>query len=225
MAVHHKPEGMSANAGGVVRIGQGVRQQPPGRLYMSAAPERSRCRDNGVGAAAAILGRPMALPSIGSLLRLAAVDTRPLRRRDFSLLFCGQLVSHLGTMVTAVAVPYQLYQLTHSTLAVGLLGLVELCPVLAFAFLGGALADALDRRLMVLLTELVFMATSALLTVNALLGRPLLWAIYGLAAIQAGLYALQRPSLDALLPRLVPESEMTAAGALASLRGSVGMVA
>jgi len=63
------------------------------------------------------------------------------------------------------------------------------------------------------------------LTVNALLGRPLLWAIYGLAAIQAGLYALQRPSLDALLPRLVPESEMTAAGALASLRGSVGMVA
>src|SRR5215813_1855891 len=69
-----------------------------------------------------ILGRPMARPSIGSLLRLAAVDTRPLRRRDFSLLFCGQLVSHLGTMVTAVAVPFQLYQLTHSSLAVGVLG-------------------------------------------------------------------------------------------------------
>src|SRR5215470_753834 len=162
---------------------------------------------------------------LGALLRLATTDLKPLRRRDFSLLFCGQLVSRLGTMITAVAVPFQLYQLTQSSLAVGLLGLVLLGPVLAFAFLGGALADALDRRLMVLLTELVFMATSALLTVNALLGRPLLWAIYGLAAIQAGLYALQRPSLDALLPRLVPESEMTAAGALASLRGSVGMVA
>jgi len=166
----------------------------------------------------------VAFPVIGSLLRFATVDTRPLRRREFRLLFAGQLVSRLGTMVTAVAVPYQLYQLTHSSLAVGLLGLVELCPVLAFAFLGGALADARDRRLMVLLTEIVFMATSALLMVNALLGHPLLWVIYGLAAIQAGLYALQRPSLDALLPRLVPESEMTAAGALASLRGSVGMV-
>lgn len=168
---------------------------------------------------------PVALPSIGSLLRLATVDTRPLRRREFSLLFVGQLVSRLGTMVTAVAVPYQLYQLTHSSLAVGLLGLIELFPVLAFAFLGGALADARDRRFMVLLTELVFMATSALLMANALLGHPLIWAIYCLAAIQGGLYALQRPSLDALLPRLVPENEMTAAVALASLQGSVGMVA
>ncbi|HKA11947.1 MAG TPA: MFS transporter, partial [Candidatus Dormibacteraeota bacterium] len=172
-----------------------------------------------------ILGRPMARPSIGSLLRLAAVDTRPLRRRDFSLLFCGQLVSHLGTMVTAVAVPFQLYQLTHSSLAVGLLGVVLLGPVLAFAFMGGALADARDRRLMVLLTELAFMVCSALLLANALLGHAQLWAIYGLAAVQAGLYALQRPSLDALLPRLVPEDEVTAAGSLTILRGTAGAVA
>lgn len=120
------------------------------------------------------------------MLRLATVDTRPLRRRDFSLLFGGQLVSRLGTMVTAVAVPFQLYQLTHSSLAVGLLGLVLLGPVLAFALLGGALADARDRRLMVLLTELVFMVCSALLLANALLEHPQLWAIYGLAAVQGG---------------------------------------
>jgi MFS family permease len=160
-----------------------------------------------------------------ALLRLATTDLRPLRRRDFRLLFIGQLVSFLGTQVTAVAVPFQLYELTHSPLAVGALGLVELVPVLGFAFLGGALADARDRRLMVLLTEVVFTITSALLLVNALLPAPQLWAIYALGAIQAGLYGLQRPSLDALLPRLVPPGEIVAAGALTGLRGTVGMLA
>src|ERR1700730_2765042 len=118
-----------------------------------------------------------------ALLRLATVDVRPLRRPDFRRLFAGQLVSFLGSQITYVAVPFQLYQLNHSSLAVGLLGLVELGPVRAFAFLGGALADARDRRLMVLLTELAFMATSALLLVNALLPVPALWAIYVLAAV------------------------------------------
>jgi MFS family permease len=162
---------------------------------------------------------------LGSLLRLATTDLRPLRRRDFRLLFAGQLVSLLGTQFTAVAVPFQLYALTHSPLAVGLFGLVELGPVLAFAFLGGALADAWDRRTMVLVTELVFMGTSALLLGNALLHAPMLWAIYATGALQAGLYALQRPSLDALLPRLVPPEEIAAAGALSGLRGTVGMLA
>lgn len=158
-------------------------------------------------------------------LRLVTVDTRPLRRREFSLLFAGQLISGLGTMVTAVAVPFQIFQLTHSSLAVGFLGLVEVGPVLAFAFLGGAVADARDRRLVVLGTELVFVVCSALLVANSLLPTPLLWAIYALAAIQAGLFALQRPSMDALLPRLVPHEELTAAGALTALRGTVGAVA
>jgi hypothetical protein len=159
-----------------------------------------------------------------ALLRLLTTDLRPLRRRDFRLLFAGQLVSFLGTQVTAVAVPFQLYLLTHSSLAVGLLGLVELAPVLGFAFLGGALADARDRRTMVLLTELVFALTSALLLVNALLPAPRLWAIYAVGALQAGLYALQRPSLDALLPRLVPAEEIVAAGALGGLRGTAGLL-
>src|SRR5215467_1522090 len=111
-----------------------------------------------------------------ALVRLATTDLRPLQRRDFRLLFIGQLVSFLGTQVTAVAVPFQLYQVTHSSLAVGAMGLVELVPVLGLAFLGGALADASDRRLMVLATEVVFTITSALLLVNAVLPAPLLWA-------------------------------------------------
>jgi MFS family permease len=161
---------------------------------------------------------------LAALLRLATLDLAPLRRRDFRLLFIGQLVSFLGTQATFVAVPFQIYQLTHSSLAVGLLGLVELGPVLGFAFLGGALADARDRRLMVLLTEVAFTVASGLLLLNALLPHPFLWVLYVVSALQAGLFALQRPSLDSLLPRLVPPEEVTAAGALHMVQGSVGLV-
>ncbi len=159
------------------------------------------------------------------LAALATIDAGPLRRHhDFRLLFIGQLVSFFGSMITYVALPYQVYRLTNSSLAVGLLGLAELGPLLLFAFLGGALADANDRRRMVQLTELAFAVMSGLLVVNALLPRPQLWALYAVAAVMAGLDALQRPSLDALLPRLVERDELTAAGALSSLRGSVGMI-
>ncbi len=163
--------------------------------------------------------------ALGALLRLATVDLRPLARRDFRLLFVGQLVSFLGTEVTFVAIPFQVYALTHSSLAVGAIGAVELGPVLAFAFLGGALADARDRRLMVLLTEVAFMVLSAVLVANSLLREPSLLLVYAVSAVNAGFYALQRPSLDSLLPRLVPADEMTAAGALNMLRGTLGMIA
>ena len=89
---------------------------------------------------------PVAEPG-GSLLRRLVIDIGPLRRhRDYRLLFAGQSVSFLGSMVTFVAIPYQTFQLTGSTLAVGLLALAELGPILAMALLGGALADAYDRR-------------------------------------------------------------------------------
>jgi MFS family permease len=161
---------------------------------------------------------------LSRVLGFATVDTRPLGHRDFRLLFFGQLVSFLGTEFTEVAIPFQVYQLTHSAFAVGLVGLVQLGPVLAFAFLGGALADARDRRAMVLLTELAFTLLSLLLLVNALLPRPLLVAVYVIAAFQAGLFALQRPSLQAMLPRLVPTEELTAAGALGQVQGGTGLV-
>ena len=78
------------------------------------------------------------------------MDLTPLRRHpDYRLLYLAQSVSFLGTMLTFVALPYQMYQLTHSSLQVGLLGLAELIPLLATAFIGGALADSVDRRRMV----------------------------------------------------------------------------
>ncbi len=157
---------------------------------------------------------------------LATVDLGPLRRhRDFRLLFIGRLVSFFGSMITFVAAPYQLYQLTHSTLAIGLVGLVELAGLLGFAFLGGAFADARDRRLMVLLSEVALMTASAALLVNSLLPHPAVWVLFAVAAAAAAAEAIQRPSLDAMLPRLVDPGEITSAGALSQLRGTVGMVA
>src|SRR5713101_5085897 len=158
--------------------------------------------------------------------RVATLDITPFRRhRDFRLLFIGRLVSFFGSMITFVAVPYQVYQLSHSTLLVGALGLVELGALLVFAMLGGALADAADRRSMVLLSEAGLMAGSLLMAGNSALARPMLWLTFVVSLLWGSLDALQRPSLDALLPRLVDREELAAAGALMSLRGTVGMIA
>lgn len=168
---------------------------------------------------------PVAESAFRRVLRLAAIDVGPLRRhRDFRLLWFGQATTFFGSMITYVAIPYQLYRLTGSSLLVGLLGIVELAPLLVTAFVGGALADALDRRRMVLLTELSFMACSGLLLANSLLPSPQAWALFVLAGLMAALDGLQRPSLDALLPRLVERHELTAAAALSSLRGTFGMI-
>ncbi|MBV8719920.1 MAG: MFS transporter [Chloroflexi bacterium] len=161
---------------------------------------------------------------MSDLFRLATVDIRPLRHRDFRLLFWGQLISTLGSQITYVAVPYQVYELTRSPLLVGLLGIVELVPVLALSMVGGLIADHGDRRTVVLSTEFFFAVLSSLLLLNALQPEPQLWAIYTIAGAQAGLFALQRPALDALTPRLVQREEFTAAGALVALRGTVGML-
>ena len=159
------------------------------------------------------------------LLRMATVDLGPLRRhRDFRLLFAGQAVSFAGTMITYVAIPYQVFQLTRSSLMVGLLGAVELAPLLATALLGGALADARDRRRMVQLTELGLAVCSGVLVVNAMAARPQVWVLFVVAALAAALNGLQRPSLDALLPRIVERDEIPAAAALSAMRGQFGMV-
>src|SRR5215204_4567329 len=107
------------------------------------------------------------------LLRALAIDLGPLRRhRDFRLLFVGQGVSLAGSMITYVAIPFQVYELTGSTLAVGLLGIAELAPLLATALLGGALADAHDRRRLVLIADSVLLAFALVLLGNALLDDP-----------------------------------------------------
>lgn len=158
-------------------------------------------------------------------LALAVVDLKPLRRhRDFRLMWLAQGISLFGTQITAVALPFQVYHLTGSTLTVGLISLAEILPILGLAFVGGAVADAWDRRRVLLATELGMGAVSAGLVGNALLVRPQVWLLFLAAALSAAFYALQRPSLDALFPRLVCPDEIVAASALHSLLVNVGTV-
>jgi MFS family permease len=154
------------------------------------------------------------------------MDLRPLRRhRDYRLLYTAQFVSFLGSMLTYVALPFLMYQVTHSSLSVGLLGLAELVPLLLTAFVGGALADSVDRRRMVIVTDVLLCAGSLGLALLARHGAPPPASLYALAAFMSGVHGLQRPSLDALTPRLVDRDELPAAASLSSFPGSIGMIA
>jgi MFS family permease len=160
------------------------------------------------------------------LVGAAALDIGPLRRhRDFRLLFAGQALSFFGSEITYVALPFQIYQLTHSTLAVGLLSLAEFVPLMVMAFVGGALSDAFDRRRMVQLSELGSGLAIAVLMVNSLLPHPSVAVLFVVAPVLAALYGILRPSLDALVPRLVTREELPAASALEGFRGTLGSIA
>jgi MFS family permease len=153
------------------------------------------------------------------------MDFTPLRRhRDYRLLYMAQSVSFLGTMMTYVALPYQMFQLTHSSLQVGLLGLAELIPLLLTAFVGGALADSVDRKRMVIVTDVFLACGSLALGLLAWHGSPPVWSLYVLAGFMSAMSGLQRPSIDAMMPRLVPREDLMAAAALGSFRGSLIMI-
>jgi MFS family permease len=151
----------------------------------------------------------------GRVLAAVAVDAGLLRRRrEFRLLVAGQAISDLGSMITLVAIPVQTFQMTGSSVAVGLLGLAEFVPIVALALLGGALADAFDRRWLVMLAETGALVVVGGLVVNALLPEPQLWVLYVAAALIAACTAIRRPPLDALMPRLVQREELKSASAL-----------
>jgi len=154
------------------------------------------------------------------------MDLTPLRTsRDFRLVFTGAGVSMLGSFITYVSIPYQVYLLTDDPLLVGLLGVCELVPLLFMAFVGGALADYVDRRRLVIFGELAFTALTGLLLVNALLGSPQLWLLFVVAALSTAVDGLQRPALDAIVPRLVPPGQIPAATVLNSFRMNVASLA
>ena len=158
-------------------------------------------------------------------LRSLRVDTTPLRTSpDFRRLFFAGTVFYLGGMVSYVALPWQLYHLTGSNLAVGLLGVVELVPLVAFGLWGGALADHVDRRLMLVWTGVAQVVLTALLLLNAALPEPQAWAIYAVGAVLSAAGALQRPSREALIPRTVRHDELPAAVSVSSLGMQVGLL-
>jgi len=154
------------------------------------------------------------------------LDIGPLRRNlAFRRLFASQFISGLGTMVSYVAVPWQLYQLTHSNGQVGLLGLVQLVPVVVCGLLGGAVADRVDRKRLLLGAEGLMALCLAGLLANALSPQPRVLAIYVLVAVLQGASGFHRPALEALTQKLARPEEFAAVAALSSVRGTVGMVA
>ncbi|MCX5225866.1 MFS transporter [Streptomyces sp. NBC_00233] len=153
-------------------------------------------------------------------------DLAPWRAsRDFRLLWVQGLVTYFSSAMAMIALPLQIKELTGSPLAVGAMGAVELVPLVVFGLYGGALADAVDRRKVILLTEAGLGLLAAILLVNSLLPAPMLWPLYVVAAGVSALAGLQRPALDSLLARIVPHEHQTAAAALNSLRWQMGSIA
>ncbi|WP_374992935.1 MFS transporter [Streptomyces lydicus] len=140
-------------------------------------------------------------------------------------MWCAGAITVFGSFLTFVALPLQLKELTGSTLAVGALGAVELVPLIVFGLYGGALADAMDRRRLILWTEGALGVIAVVLLLNSLLPHPLVWPLYATAAVSSALTGLQRPALDAIVPRIVPHDQLAAAAALNALRWQIGAVA
>lgn len=153
-------------------------------------------------------------------------DLAPWRSsRDFRLLWIQGLVTVFASFMALIALPLQIMELTGSPLAVGLMGAVELVPLVVFGLYGGALADAVDRRKVIVATEAGLGLLALILLLNSLLSEPLLWPLYVVAALVSALSGLQRPALDSLLARIVPHDQMTAAAALNGLRWQMGAIA
>jgi MFS family permease len=151
-------------------------------------------------------------PAIAGRLARLAVDITPLRTsKPFRRLWFGTGISAIGSQITTVAIPFQVYELTHSTLAVGLLSIAGLVPILTVPLYAGAMADAVDRRRLLLLSDVALAIVSVGLLVNALLPHPHVWALFLCEALSTGAYGFQRPARNALTPRLVGEEQLTAA--------------
>ena len=162
-------------------------------------------------------GAPPEIRPAGLLRRVRPhlIDLTPLRHSsDLRRLTLAQAISEFGSQATLVAIPFQVYAITRSTIAVGLIALAELVPNLLLAPLGGAIADTVDRRRLTLSANAAFAVMSLGLAANAMLAKPLLWPLYAFAALAGGVYAISVASIRAWPARLVPAEQLPAAFAI-----------
>jgi MFS family permease len=159
-----------------------------------------------------------------SRFRRLALDVTPVRSsRPFRNLLIGDSVSVIGTQVTAVAIPLQVYAQTRSAAAVGLVGVAGLVPLIVLGLYGGAVADAVDRRKLVLVTTAAQAFLSAVLLWQAAAGVHWIWLLYAIVAAQSGLFALDSPARQAFVPRLLPPELLPSANALRMVEFNIGM--
>ncbi|MEU6578258.1 MFS transporter [Streptomyces sp. NPDC046805] len=153
-----------------------------------------------------------------------AMDTRPLRRPAYRRLWSSTIVTAVGSQLTAVAVPKQIYDITHSSAWVGYASLAGLVPMVAFALWGGAVADTVDRRKLLLVTNSGIAVTSLLFWAQAVTGLRSVPALMVLLALQQAFFGLNSPARNASVARLVPAEELPAAGALGTTVMQTGLV-
>jgi MFS family permease len=165
-------------------------------------------------------------PSWRDLATRITVDFSPLRDYPhYRRLWIGQAVTFVGSEMALVALPYQVWQLTHSTLVLGLFSLTELVPLLTLTLAGGAVADAIDRRRMVLITETLQALGVVGLLVNAALPHPSIVVLFVFATIVAGCFSAGVGAMRSIPQRLIPEEVFAQAGALDSIYYGLGGVA
>lgn len=141
-------------------------------------------------------------------------DTTPLRNPHFRRMWSANIITVVGAQLTVVAVPAQIYAITGSSAYVGLTGLFGLVPLVVFGLWGGALADVMDRRALLIITTVGLIATSAGFWVQAALGTEDVWLLLCLFAVQQAFFAVNQPTRNAILPKLLPIAELPAANSL-----------
>jgi MFS family permease len=154
------------------------------------------------------------------------IDFAPLRRyRQFRLLWTGFLIRTIGNQLTVVAVPYQVYRLTHSSLDVGLVSIVQVGPLLVGSLLGGTIVDAFERRRLLIMTQILLASTSLGLALNSGYHKPALWPIFLCSALAAGYQGIDSPASTALVVSVVGREGIVGANALWQALFSVGQIA
>ena len=147
-----------------------------------------------------------------------------LRHRDFRLLWAGQFVSITGSQMQLVTINWHVYILTHSAFALGLVGLVRVVPIILCSLLGGVVADAVDRRRLIIVTQSVMLASAAALAAITATGLSRVWPIYALTALSSAAIAFDNPARQALMPSLVPERDFPNAVSLGFVSFQIAMV-
>ncbi|MFL6061146.1 MAG: MFS transporter [Marmoricola sp.] len=147
-------------------------------------------------------------------LRGMLADTAPLRNPHFRRLWSANIITVIGAQLTVVAVPAQIYNITGSSAYVGLTGLFGLVPLVVFGLWGGALADVMDRRTLMIVTTLGLISTSAAFWAQAALGLHDVWVLLALFSVQQAFFAINQPTRSAILPKLLPASQLPAANSL-----------
>src|ERR1051325_5723458 len=147
-----------------------------------------------------------------------------LRHRDFRLFWTGQFVSVIGSQMQLVTVNWHVYILTHSAAALGLVGLVRVLPIIACSLVGGVVADAFDRKRLILATQTVMLLSAAALALFTASGLKSVWPIYLLTAVSSAATAFDNPARQALLPSLVPERDFPNAVSVGFVAFQVAMV-